>query len=237
MDSSFLDSVSAITDSYRSTIAALQAENARLKLQNESLEIRLADAHDRNRLLQQSLEGETHMRRTAEALLQKNIEELRKAEQFAAFCKENWHDVAGRNSFLKSELMRRGADDPDALKPPQETVFAALQMVSKWDRDEAFADLRKQRLENLRRIDVLRRGKELMMDDVVAGMNEDGARMMAEFDGSLTYVLRELREQLQVIADSLPTERMHDEWFKFPLSMFRLDYDLGMEESDSGMEE
>jgi len=61
--------------------------------------------------------------------------------------------------------------------------------------------------------------------------------MMAGFDASLTYVLRELREQLQVISDSLPTERMHDEWFKFPLNVFRLDYDLDMEDSDSGMEE
>ena len=48
---------------------ALKAEVASLKLQNESLEIRLAAANDKIASLQQFYEGETVMRRTAEATL------------------------------------------------------------------------------------------------------------------------------------------------------------------------
>jgi chromosome segregation ATPase len=238
MASSFLGSVSATTDSYVSTIAALQAEKAALKQQNESLEIRLAAAHDKIASLQQFCEGETSMRRTAEASLQEATTALKKATDFSEHCKRQWHSVAHMHAELRQELIRRGADDPSKPKPPCDTAFAALQVVCKqWDREECFADLRKQRAEHLRRIAALKSGRELMMDDVVKAMNEDGhVRMMADFDASLHHVLCELREQLSVIFESFPAESAHEEWFKFPLRMFTLDYVSDMEDSDS-MEE
>lgn len=213
--------------------AALKAEVARLKLQNESLEIRLAAEKDRVVSLRQFIEGETVMRRAAEAALEGATASLDAAKLFSDYCKQQWHRVAHKHEELRQELMRRGADDPLKPKPPCQTALSALQLVCKWDRDVYVEDLKKQRLENLRRIDVLKKGRELMMDDVVNEMNKDGCRMMPEFEANLHYVLRELREQLREIFESIPIDSAHEEWFKYPLSMFRLDYveDSDMDES------
>ena len=214
--------------------AALKAEVARLKLQNESLEIRLATVHDKVASLQQFIEGAMFARREAEAALERQTSVLdftaQLLEEQTAGAKL-WREQAQR---LRQELIHRGADDPMSRKPQCEnTVFAALQLVSKWDRDESFTDLKKQRLESLRRIDVLKTGKELMMDDVVNEMNKDGCRMMPEFKANLHYVLRELREQLREIYEAIPHESAHDEWFKYPLSMFTLDYVEGSDMDES----
>jgi hypothetical protein len=234
------------------SIAALQAENAALKQQNESLEIRLAAAHDKIASLQQFLEGETHMRRTAQTALEAANEavvenETLKAE-VASLKDEN--NCLERKNFefqlqaddyqasldLATKTLRRVCPHlvgpGKVLKPSwTTTAFAALDLVRKWDRDECVADLKRQLDEHLSMITALKSGRELMMDDVVKAMNEDGdVRMMAEFDASLHYVLHELREQLQVIFESFPAKSAHEEWFKFPLRMFTLDYAPDMED-------
>ena len=212
---------------------ALKAEVARLKLQNESLEIRLAAEKDRVMSLRQFIEGETVMRRWAEAALESATASLDTEKKILDYCRQQWHQIADKHEELRQELLRRGADDPLKPKPPCQTAMSALQLVCKWDRDVYVEDLKKQRLENLQKIDVLKTGKELMMDDVVNEMNKDGCRMMPEFEANLHYVLRELREQLREIFESIPTDSAHEEWFKYPLSMFRLDYveDSDMDES------
>ena len=212
---------------------ALKAEVARLKLQNESLEIRLAAAHDKIASLQQFCEGETSMRRTAEASLQEAATALKKATDFLEYCKSQWHSVAHMHEELRRELIRRGADDPRKPKPPCDTAFVALQLVSKWDRDEGFADLKKQRLEHLRRIDVLKRGEEIMMNDIVEQMNKYGCRIQAAFDSGLITVLREIRAQLLEIYDEIPNESAHEEWFRYPLSMFIQEYVEGSDMDES----
>ena len=215
------------------SIAALQAEKAALKQQNESLEIRLAAAHDKIALLQQFCEGETSMRRTAEASLQEATTALKTATEISEFYKKQCHSVAGTNEELRQELMRRGADDPWKPKPPCDTAFAALQLVSKWDRDESFADLKKQRLENLRRIDVLRSGKELMMDDVLHDMKESGwAIGHGGMDGSLHHALGELYQQLRTVYQAIPPTERHSEWEEHPLRYFTLEPDSDSEMDD-----
>ena len=177
--------------------AALKAEVASLKLQNESLQIRLDAAIDKAALIEQFREAETLGRREAVAAMNVCNDELQKATRLWGHCKSQLFSVAENNTVLKRELMRRGADDPDKPKPPCDTAFAALQVVCKWDRDECVADLRKQRGERLRRIDALRSGRELQMADVMDAMNKDyGSAMDDCFTDSLHYVLRELREQL-----------------------------------------
>jgi hypothetical protein len=139
---------------------------------------------------------------------------------------------------FRKELMRRGADDPSKPKPPCDTAFAALQVVCKeWDREECFADLRKQRAENLRRIDALKSGREIQMDDVVKAMNEDDGnlRMIEDYRDSLHHVLLEMRAQLREIYDDLEPLSAHQEWFNYPLSMFTVDADSDMED-DAGMQ-
>ena len=213
---------------------ALKAEVASLKLQNESLQIRLDSAIDKAALIEQFREAETLGRRELDAALRVCNEELKKVTKFGEFCKSQWHSVAYNNTVLKQELMRRGADDPDKPKPPCDTASAALQLVRMWDRDECLADLRKQRAERLRRIDALRSGRELQMADVMEAMNKDyGCAMDEGFHDSLHYVLREMREQLFNIFDALKSGTEHEEWFKYPLSTFRQDITI----DDSDMED
>ena len=155
-------------------IVALKAEVASLKLQNESLEIRLTAAHDKIASLQQFCKGETAMRRAGDAVLEATQKSLDAALQPQRSLSHMRDYYQGEAEKFRKVLMRRGADDPRKPKPPCDTAFAALQEVSKWDRDECFADLRKQRAEHLRRIDALRSGMELRMDDVVDAMNAAG---------------------------------------------------------------
>ena len=214
--------------------AALKAEVASLNRQNESLQIRLDAAIDKAALIESFREAETLGRRGAVAAMNACNEELKKATKFGEMCKAQWHSVAYTNEKLREELMRRGADDPRKPKPPCDTAFAALQVVCKWDRDECVADLRKQRGERLRRIDALRSGRELQMSDVMDAMNKDyGCAMDDYFPDSLHYVLRELREQLFTIFDALKPDTEHEEWFKYPLSVFRRDVTI----DDSDMED
>ena len=214
--------------------AALKAEVASLKLQNESLQIRLDAAIDKAALIEQFREAETLGRREAVAAMNTCNDELQKATKFGEFCKSQWHSVAYTNEKLREALLRRGADDPYKPKPPCDTAFAALQVVCKWGRDECVADLRKQRGERLRRIDALRSGRELQMADVMDAMNKDyGSAMDDCFTDSLHYVLRELREQLSTIFDALKSDTEHEEWFKYPLSVFRRDVTI----DDSDMED
>ena len=203
--------------------SAATIENAALKAEVAGLKTRLTDAHDKIASLQQFLEGETHMRRTAQAAL----EAANSAADCALKAQESTRSMLehfqGEAETFRKELMRRGADDPWKAKPPCDTAFAALQVVCKWDREECLEDLRKQRAEHLRRIDALRSGRELQMDDVAKAMNEDnGSVTIKDFDASLHYVLRELREQISTIFDTLQPETAHEEWFKFPLSTFML---------------
>ena len=214
--------------------AALKAEVASLNRQNESLQIRLDAAIDKAALIESFRAAETLGRREAVAAMNACNEELKKATKFGEMCKNQWHSVAYTNEKLREELMRRGADDPRKPKPPCDTAFAALQVVCKWDRDECVADLRKQRGERLRRIDALRSGRELQMSDVMDAMNKDyGCAMDDCFHDSLHYVLRELREQLFTIFDALKPDTEHEEWFKYPLSVFRRDVTI----DDSDMED
>ena len=86
----------------------------------------------------------------------------------------------------------------------------------------------------MRRIDALRSGRELQMADVMDAMNKDyGSAMDDCFTDSLHYVLRELREQLSTIFDALKSDTEHEEWFKYPLSVFRRDVTI----DDSDMED
>ena len=187
---------------------ALKAEVASLKLQNESLEIRLAAANDKIVSLQQFCEGETVMRRTAQEALEKATKALNSG----------------------------GADDPRKPKPPCDTAFAALQVVCKhWDREECFADLRKQRSENLRRIAALESGRELKMGTVMRALEEDTEHPT----GTLLYALRNVREQLSWIFESEAelNDKPHDQWFEPPLSLFRLSADKNVDSSDEAMDE
>ena len=218
---------------------ALKAEVASLKLQNESLEIRLAAANDKIASLQQFYEGETVMRRTAEAALDgvtkslattlKTLELTR--NEVGEVC-EAWRRCQNTAEMYRSELLRRGADDPRKSKPPCDTAFAALQVVCKhWDREECFADLRKQRSENLRRIAALESGRELKMGTVMRALEENTEHPT----GTLLYALRNMREQLRWIFDSEAelNDKPHDQWFEPPLSLFRPSVDS----SDEAMDE
>ena len=203
---------------------ALKVEVASLKLQNQSLEIRLADAKDRIVSLQQFCEGETNMRRTAQEALDK----ARKALNSARLERE---DMFKEAELLRSELIRRGADDPRKPKPPCDTAFAALQLVcNNWDREECLADLRTQRAENLRRIDALKSGRELKMGDVMAALEEDTKHPT----GTLLYALGNLREQLHMIFHSGVTSTLHPEWFQPALSLFRMYTDDDSDEAEEG---
>ena len=138
-------------------------------------------------------------------------------------------ELSEENTKLKQELVRRGADHPDKPKPPCDTAFAALQVVcNAWDREECFQDLRKQREEHLRRIRALKSGRELLMNDVVKAMNEDG-RYAKIFGGAfpfdLHYTLAELKEQLHEILDATPQEQLHKEWSSRPLRTLMVDVD------------
>jgi hypothetical protein len=218
--------------------ASLKIEVANLKLQNESLEIRLAAAHDKITLLQQFCEGETALRRATAEALEAATASLNAASKAQESTRGLLRHFQGEAEKFRKELMRRGADDPRKPKPPCDTAFAALQVVCKWDRDECVADLRKQRAERLRRIDALRSGRELQMADVMEAMNRDyGSAMENCFTDSLHYVLREMREQLSTIFDALKSGTEHEEWFKYPLSVFRQDRHPDMDDVDDDMED
>jgi hypothetical protein len=202
---------------------ALKAKVASLKLQNESLEIRLGAAHDKIKSLQQFCEGETVMRRATAEALEAATTSLNAALKAQESTRGLLQHFQGEAEKFREELMRRGADDPRKPKPECDTAFSALQVVcNRWDRDDCVADLKKQRAEHLRRIGALRSGRELTMDDVVKAMNEDDSnlRMVEDFQASLHHVLSEMREQLCVIYETLDPESAHEEWFKYPLSMF-----------------
>ena len=204
---------------------ALMAEVARLKLQNESLEIRLTALYDQNRSLHESLEGETYMRRSVEAANEQNIEALRKAKQLADSMTKSWCAAADHNEKLRDELMRRGADDPLVPKPQCQTALAALQVVRNWDRDVCLMDLRKQRVEHLKRIDVLKLGQDTYMDDVVKGMRQRGSLICDGYgDNTLYEVLTMLRSQLQRLYSNDP------EWTEYPLTLFVDDAEDNMED-------
>jgi hypothetical protein len=152
--------------------------------------------------------------------------------------------LAEENMKLKQELVRRGADHPDKPKPPCDTAFAALQVVcNSWDREECFQDLRNQREELLRRVRALKSGRELMMNDIVKAMNEDGRYptilCAGAFPYDLHYTLAEMREQLNVIWEATPDEQLHEEWGKGPLHMLMEDgrgfghgHDMAVDEED-----
>jgi hypothetical protein len=138
--------------------------------------------------------------------------------------KMSYAELSEENKKLKEELVRRGADHPDKPKPPCDTAFAALQVVcNSWDREECFQDLRQQREELLRRVRALKSGRELMMNDVLQAMNEDGRYPNILFAGAfpfdLHYTLAEMREQLNVIWEATPLGQLHEEWGKGPLRM------------------
>ena len=197
---------------------ALKAEVASLKLQNESLEIRLAAANDKIKSLQQFYEGETVMRRTAEEALggvSKALQSARVEIEDNLRATKYWRQDAEK---LREELMRRGADDPRTPKPPCDTAFAALDLVRNWDRDECVTDLRNQRVELLRRIDALKSGRELKMGDVMAALEEDTEHPT----GTLLFALRNMREQLIWIfeSDIELNDKPHDQWLEPPLSLF-----------------
>ena len=213
-------------------LKAVVEENVALKAQVESLEIRLAAANDRVASLQQFIEGETAMRRAGEEALEnatksldmalKSVNEMR---QTVACYQQQYRVVDDENEELRKELMRRGADDPLAPKPRCQTAMTALNLVCKWDRDECFADLRKQRLEHLRRIDVLKLGQETFMDDVVKGMRQHGSLICDGYMGHTLYeVLTMLRAQLQRLYSQ------DSEWSEYPLSLFVDDAEDNMEE-------
>ncbi len=211
----------------------LKAEVARLKLQNESLEIRLAAAHGRATSLQQFWEGEAMTRRKAEAALEEALEALGADKRMAEHYKEQWHHVAAMHEELRQELIRRGADDPLAPKPPSQTALDALQVVRNWDRDTCLEDLRKQRAGYLKRIDTLKLGQGIYMDDVVKGMRQRGGLICDGYgDDSLYDILGRLRRQLWMIYD--PTKPYHREWEEYPLSLFVIDAEDNVHE---GMEE
>jgi hypothetical protein len=212
----------------------LVKENVALKAQVESLEIRLTAAHDKVASLQQFIEGETKMRRAAEAALDGVTNSLEAALRTAKEQTERvqfWRESAQK---WRQELIRKGADDPAKPKPECETAFAALQLVSKWDRNEGFADLRKQRLENLRRINVLKRGEELMMVDVVQAMREDGYDVAdGDWKCSLYCFLSKLSSQLRDVYGATSPYVRHSAWEAYPLQMFTLEPypDSDMDES------
>ncbi len=211
----------------------LKAEVARLKLQNESLEIRLAAAHDRATSLQQFWEGEAMMRRKAEAALEEALEALGADKRMAEHYKEQWHHVAAMHEELRQELIRRGADDPLKPKPPCQTALDALQVVRNWDRDACLEDLRKQRAEQLKRIEDLKLGEGIYMEDVVKGMRQRGSLICDGYEGDKLHdILILLRRQLWRIYD--PTKPQHQEWEKYPLGLFTTDAESTLYE---GMEE
>jgi hypothetical protein len=236
-------------------IVALKAEVASLKLHNESLEIRLAAANDKIVSLQQFLEGETHMRRTAQAALEAANNGAVENEALKAEAKrlkeENFRFQLQVESYqesldLATKTLRRVCPHlvaPGKVLQPAwtKTAFAALDLVKHWDRDECVADLKRQNAEHLKMIAVLKSGRELMMDDVVKAMNEDNGnlRMLEDFQASLQYVLSEIREQLRAIYETLDPESAHEEWFKYPLSMFTLiaNSENSDMEDDESMEE
>ena len=209
---------------------ALKAEVASLKLQNESLEIRLAAASDKITSLQQFCEGETVMRRTAQEALEGVTKALNSArveleDNFLAA--KFWRKDAEN---LRKELMRRGADDPRKPKSPCDIAFAALDLVRNWDRDECVTDLRNQRVELLRRIDALKSGRELKMGDVMAALEKDTKHPI----GTLLYALGNLREQLHMIFHAGVTPTLHPQWFQPPLSLFRTYTDEDSDEAEEG---
>ena len=217
-------------------IDALKAEVAMLKLQNESLEIRLAAANDKITSLQQFCEGETAMRRTGDAVLEATRKSLSAALQSQSTLSNLRDHYQKEAETFRKELMRRGADDPRRPKPGCDTAFAALQVVCKWDRDECFEDLKNRRANLLVKIDGLRSGKGVMMDDVVNAMNKHHNWIMAkDYEASLLYVLAEMREQLLKIYDSLAPASAHEEWSRYPLRKFAFDtmYDVVVEDSES----
>jgi hypothetical protein len=183
------------------------------------------------------------MRRAGDAVLEATQKSLDAALQSQRSLSNLRDHYQGEAEKFRKELMRRGADDPRKPKPPCDTAFAALQEVSKWDRDACFADLRKQRAEHLRRIDALRSGRELRMDDVVDAMNAAGCypKMGSNFWASLPDVLCELKKQLLKIWDDTPAVHAHEEWFQEPLSNFMANCDSESEgmsaEGDESMEE
>ena len=212
-------------------VASLKRQNHSLELRNKSLEIRLLDAKDRIVSLQQFCEGETNMRRTAQEALDKarkalNSARLEREDMFKAY-----RNSCQEAELLRSELIRRGADDPRKPKPPCDTAFAALQLVCKnWDREECLADLRTQRAENLRRIDALKSGRELKMGDVMAALEEDTKPPI----GTLLFALGNLREQLDMIFHAGVTPTLHPQWFQPPLSLFRTYTDEDSDEAEEG---
>jgi len=204
------------------TLKAVVEENVALKAQVESLEIRLAAAKDQVASLQQFIEGETAMRRAGEEALEnatkslnavlKSVNDTRRS---AAYFQQQNRIVDDENEELRKELMRRGADDPYARKPSYQTTMAALSVVCKWDRDECLADLKKQRWEHLRRIDVLKLGQDTFMDDVVKGMRQQGSLICDGYmEHTLYEVLTMLRAQLQRLYSS------DSEWSEYPLCVF-----------------
>jgi hypothetical protein len=201
---------------------ALKAEVTALKLQNESLEIRLAAAHDKITSLQQFCEGETAMRRAGDEVLEatrKSLDAALQSQRTLSNLRDHYQEEA---ETFRKELMRRGADDPRQPKPGRDTAFAALQVVCKWDRDACVQDLKKQRWLLLRRIRRMRSGSWLSMDDVARDMNytEQFPQIMVDFDMSLHEALGGLKQQLTKISQDMPNISCHEEWSTPPLSTF-----------------
>ncbi len=204
-----------------------------LKLENESLKIRLNATRDQVTSLQQFWAGATTALRSAEREVEELRAQLKKEADFAQYCKDQWHRVADKHEELRQELIRRGADDPLAPKPPSQTALDALQVVRNWDRDTCLEDLRKQRAGWLKRIDTLKLGQGIYMDDVVKGMRQRGGLICDGYgDDSLYDILGRLRRQLWMIYD--PTKPYHREWEEYPLSLFVIDAEDTVHE---GMEE
>ena len=208
-------------------------ENAALKAEVAGLKARLTDAHDKIASLQQFLEGEAHMRRTAQAAL----EAANSAADCALKAQESTRSMLehfqGEAETFRKELMRRGADDPRKPKPPCETALAVLDLVRKWDRDACVADLRKQRVQLLQDNENLKKGRNVFMDRVLQDMKENGWSMgHGDLDTSLHDTLGELYYQLYVVYKALPRTQRHAQWEEHPLRYFTLEPDSGDEMDD-----
>jgi hypothetical protein len=194
---------------------ALKAEVARLKQQNESLEIRLDAAQDKVTSLQRLCKDETDKRQT----LEKTLNEI-----------GLWWGPKRRK---KAQRTREILESRGAPKR-KDTTLAALQVVCHWDRDACLEDLNTMQTWSDRMIGALASGRELMMDDVAKAMNEDGYKTLPSsgWDLNLHEVLIKLTEQLRRIYFATPSNIRRSEWNEFPLRLFTLDPD-----SDSDMDD
>ena len=128
------------------------------------------------------------------------------------------------NNYLKDklteEIMRQGGSTPWKPQPQCETALSALNLVRNWDRDVYLEGAMKQRAELLKRIDALKTGRELQMDDVIAAMDKDAKVTFFE-KGTLFDVLYDLRKQIKIIYEGTWPHLLHEEWFFAPLCDFR----------------